>query len=157
VIVVGFSTSKTNPISWVIRKLTGSTASHVWLAIDDPLFGRVVLEASELGYRLYPFERFAKSNTVIRLVEPPACDMVKGVQSVADLLGTSYDFEGLFGMLVVVVGRWFHRKVRNPLHSSRALFCSEAVARVLVAAGYTPAAELVPESTTPQDILDLFP
>lgn len=155
-IAVGFSTSKSNPISWLIRKLTGSKVSHTWLAIDDPLFGRVVLEASELGYRLYPFARFEQSNTIIALIEPPACDMVKGVQAVADLLGTAYDVEGLFGMLVVVVGRWFHRKVRNPLRSSKTLFCSEAVARVLLAAGFPPAAGLNPESATPQDILDLL-
>lgn len=154
---VGFSTHEKNVMSRMIRWLTGSKASHAWLLVEDTFFGlEMVMEATETGFRLIPYDNFkAEGNDIVTVLEPPyALDV--GVQQAARWLGESYDFAGLFGSVLVLLGRWLKRKWRNPVASSKSMFCSEAVVRVMVAASYPGAEAFDPEGTTPQDLLDFF-
>ena len=154
---IGFSTPRHfNPVSWLVRKLTGSRASHVWFLYADQDWGAdFVLEAHELGFRLLPFERFEKENQVVRVVTPSE-DIDDGVKWAAHWLGTAYDFSGLVGMAWVVLGRVFKRRWTNPLQNSRAMFCSEMTVEVLRRSGVPWAQSLVPSTVSPQDLLDLF-
>jgi len=64
---------------------------------------------------------------------------------------------GLFGIFLTLVARWFKRKKwKNPFTSANALFCSEAVVRVMKAAAYPGAGRLGDETTTPQELLDFL-
>ena len=153
---IGFSTARNNPASFLIRAISGSKASHAWLLLNVEPFGQeFVFEASEYGVRLVPWGAFRRNNRIVAVIEPqipldPA--MVKA----GAFLGAYYDFKGLVGMAFVIVGRWFKRKWRNPLHSARAMWCSELVARVLKWANHPGTDELSPTRTSPQDLLDLL-
>jgi hypothetical protein len=154
-IQVGFSTQTHNILSRMIRAVTKSRASHAWLLVDDSLFGcPLVLEATEVGIRLIPFKTFQVKNTVVHL--SPAhveASMEVGLRAMSVALGNAYDFTGLFGMFFVYLGRLFRKKWRNPIRSSKAMFCSEFVCRVLQSARWPGAEALDPDSTSPEDLL----
>jgi hypothetical protein len=154
---VGFSTPKRfNPVSWVIRRLTGSRVSHAFLVYRSRDFGEeLVIEAHELGFRLLRFKQFQKDNRLVALVEPKV-SLDAGLPVVARWIGTTYDYLGLLGTAVVLVGRWLERKWKNPATSAKAVFCSESVVRVMQAVDYPGASKLVPDATTPQDLLDFM-
>jgi hypothetical protein len=154
---VGFSTRTRNLMSRAIRWLTGSKASHAWLLVEDTFFGiDMVMEATEVGFRLIPFDNFkAEGNDIVALLEAPY-PLDEGVHAAARWIGERYDFAGLLGSAFVLLGRWLRKKWRNPMASSRSMFCSEAVVRVMQAAGYPGSESFDPEATTPQDLLDFF-
>jgi hypothetical protein len=157
-VFVGFSTPRRwNPLSALIRAMTGSPASHAFLLVEDPLFElRLVLEAGSSGFRLVSFTRFVKDNKVVALVEP-AHPIEPGLPAAGEWLGESFDLRGLVGIFLTLVARWFRQRPwRNPLPTARALFCSEAVIRTLHAASYPGSAALRPEETTPAELLAFF-
>lgn len=157
-VFVGFSTPRRwNPLSALIRAMTGSRASHAWLLVEDPAFElRLVLEAHSSGFRLVSFTRFVKENVVVALVEPPHA-VEPGLPAAGEWLGESFDVLGLFGIFLTLVARWFRqRRWRNPFPSARSLYCSEAVIRTLRAAGYPGSTALEPEATTPGELLAFF-
>ena len=157
-IQVGFSTHKNSLISWVIRKITKSRASHSWILLDEEYFGtKMVFEAVGIGgFRLVTYDFFKSAgNEVIALIDPEV-PLDPGVQEAVKWLGTPYDKPAFFGYFFVLVGRWLKLKWRNPVHSAQSQFCSEAVVRVLLASKHPGTEDMDPESTTPQDILDFF-
>jgi hypothetical protein len=154
-VYVGFSTPRRwNPLSALIRAMMRSKASHAWLLVEDPLFElRLVLEAHSTGFRLISLAEFVKGNKVVALVEP-AHPVAPGLPEAGGWLGDEFDVLGLFGIFLTLVAKWFDRKAwRNPFTSSRALFCSEAVVRVLKAAHYPGSGRLGDETTTPGELL----
>ena len=154
---VGFSTPKYfNPVSWLVRKLTGSRASHAFFVYHDSDFDMdMVMEAHELGFRLTPFEHFQKHNSVVKLVVPQnPIDL--GLRIVAHrYLGTMYDYAGLIGMSVVMIGRWLKRKWSNPFRGSKSVYCSESV---ILAMKKSPGYEKLDldSDSSPQDLLNYF-
>lgn len=153
---VGFSTQKKNPISKIIRKLTGSTVSHAWLVFDDPVFEReMVIEATETGVVMTPFDVFSVRNDVVEILTP-RISLHSGLKTAGQWLGESYDFTGLFGTAIVLLGRWFKRRWKNPFNNAKAMFCSEFVVRVLQESGYPGSECLDPSATTPQDLREFM-
>lgn len=153
--LVGFSTPKRfNPLSWLVRKLTGSTVSHAWLLYRDHDFDlEMVMEAHEFGFRLLPYDTFQRHNVVVEVVNPDV-NLDIGLRMLARRLGSAYDYGGLIGMVVVLLGRWLKRKWRNPLASSHAMFCSEAVVLALQASDCERAKTLVASTTSPQALME---
>lgn len=155
---IGFSTPKGfNPVSWAVRTLTGSPASHAFFIYHDRDWDcDCVLEAHELGFRLVSLEQFEKRNEIVATFNP--CYPIDvGVASVArEFIGSIYDFGGLIGFVFVMVGRWFRRKLRNPLASHHALICSESIVLALQRSKYPEAETLDLEGTSPQDLLKFF-
>jgi hypothetical protein len=167
--LVGFSTPRLfNLISWIIRLVTRSRASHAFLIFDDPVLSvRLVLEAHSTGYRLVGLDEFVVKNRIVALAssneQAPA-----GVQRLGDAidaglhatgiwLGARYDFKGLFGIFLALLrGLLSRRRFKNPFRSARSLFCSEAVVRTLQAGGHPAVASLDADSVGPQDLIDLF-
>lgn len=155
---IGFSTPKRfNPVSWLVRKVTGSQASHAFFIYHDQDFDMdVVMEAHELGFRLIPFEQFKKKNKLIGVYVPRAPIDV-GLRYVAQrYLGTMYDYGGLLGQITVQLGRWLKRKWKNPFRGSKNVFCSEAVC---VALQQSPGFETFtedPDSVDPQTLMEYF-
>jgi hypothetical protein len=155
---VGFSYKSGNPLSWLIRKVTGSTCSHAWLLITDPYFGEpVVLQASLEGFTLDSYARFCTKNTVVAVVNP-VIPLDAALHTAWPALGTPYDYLGLFGMSWVMLGRALRRNWKNPLSSSSEMFCSEAVVeQVLAPAGYPGVASLgLPQDINPQALLSFL-
>lgn len=115
----------------------------------------MVMEATEVGFRYIPLASFEKNNDIIEVVTP-RFPLDVGVHAANYWLGESYDFVGLVASFFVILGRWLKRKVKNPVQNPRAMFCSEAVTRVLQLSGYPGTSDLDPASVTPQDLLDLL-
>jgi hypothetical protein len=155
---VGFSTPKIfNPLSWLVRKVTGSSASHAFFVYWDQDFDLdMVMEAHEFGFRLTPFALFEKKNHVVGLYRPNKSIDV-GLKYVAqNYLGTVYDYGGLLGQIAVQLGRWFKRKWLNPFRGSKNVFCSEAVC---IAMQHSPGYEDFkedPDSVDPQTLMQYF-
>lgn len=153
---IGFSTARNNPLSSLIRAFTGSKASHAWMLLRVQPFDReMVFEATEWGVRLIPWEVFRRRYRIVAVFEPKV-PLDAAMTRAGAHLGAYYDFAGLVGMAVVMLGRWLRRKWRNPLNAARAMWCSELVAHVLRWAGHPGAEKLVPTRTSPQDLLDLL-
>lgn len=153
---VGFSTPKGfAPASWLVRKLTKSEWSHAFFVYFDQDWGAdMVLEASAVGFRILPLEKYVKKNHCRLLV--PAKPIDEGVKKVAlTFVGDRFDYEGLLGMVVPVVGGWLKRKWRNPFRSADKVFCSESVALAArLSPGYLGG---LPETdVTPQQLLEWF-
>lgn len=156
---IGVSTPKRwNPLSPLLRWVMGTSYSHIWLLLDDALFDvDMVLGTETHGFQLIPYERFLKQNNVVMVYDPhPDYRLDVGLRAVAPLIGEPYDKVGLIGMAWVMFCRWMKRKVLNPLASSKAMFCSEAVALVLAKSSVPEAALLVPERATPEDVVDVL-
>jgi len=156
-VIVGFSTPKAwNPLSWAIRALTRSRTRHAWLLVYDPVFRLLmVMEAHTTGMRLIPLGAFKKVNHVVALARP-RIDLTKGLHEAGKWLGKPFDTPSLLGMTVVLLGRWFSKKWRNPCHGAHALFCSESVVRMLREAGCPGAADLDADGTSPEDLLEIL-
>ena len=153
---IGFSTRKYNPLAALIRLMTKSKVSHTWLLYMDKTFGiQMVLEATVEGVRISPYDKFNKKNQIIAIIDP-RYSIEKGLISIKERLGDKYNFMGLFGMFFVIVGRWFKRKVKNPLHDPNALYCSELVTEVLQNSDYPGSEQLGIETTSPKQLYDFL-
>jgi hypothetical protein len=153
---IGWSTpKKDNIMSWLIRKIQRSKDSHVWMLIEDSSFVLPLVLESHYEFRFVTYEKFKNENKIVTVMTPSPT-IVSGIDAVLGDLGTGYDLKGTFGALFVVVGKWLKKKIHNPFSSPHRLFCSESVARVLVAAKYPGAELLVPEDTTPEDLMEFF-
>jgi hypothetical protein len=156
---IGVSTPKHwNPLSPILRRIMGTPYSHIWILLDDAIFDvDIVLGTERDGFQCIPYDRFAKKQNIIAVYDPdPSYRLDVGLRAAAPLIGEPYDDVGLIGMAWVMLARWFKRKVRNPLASAHALFCSESVALVLVKSAVPEAAMLVPETATPKDVVTVL-
>lgn len=153
---VGFSRAKgvTGLLSRAIMFFTKAPCSHVWLLYFDEDFGCDMVMEAHTEWRLIPYLAFKRKNHII-LVYTPKQPIDHGLRLGGSLLGTRYDYAGMLGNLVVIVGEWFRRKWRNPFRSRRSVFCSEGVARAMIAAGYPGLPGSVHE-VRPEMILKLF-
>ncbi|HYV44656.1 MAG TPA: hypothetical protein VFA20_07330 [Myxococcaceae bacterium] len=154
---VGFSTPRYfNPVSWLVRTITGSKASHAFFVYHDADFDLdMVMEAHELGFRLTPLKHFERHNKIVKLVAPKHVIDV-GLKHIARrYLGSEYDFAGLFGMGWVMFGRFLKRKWKNPWRGSKSVYCSESV---ILAMKFSPGYEKVDliADSSPQDLYDWF-
>jgi hypothetical protein len=139
-------------LSRLIRKLTHSAASHVALGLSVQGVP-VLLQADVGGVQITPREKFMRHHQIVSEwaftvdIEPA---LSRGVREI----GERYDYVGLFGYLAVVLGRLFHRRIRNPLASRKAVVCSEFVVGLDPEGHAVPEWKgLDPEETLPADLL----
>lgn len=154
---IGFSTSKTSWISRIIRWFTRSTVSHCFIVYHDDEWKRDMIMESEggLGGSVHIVKFNPNSSSIVKLVAPKF-DIEVGMNKMVDRLGEPYDYTGLFGMAWVEIGKWLKKKWANPWQSSKAMFCSELVAQVLIDSKYPGADKFVPADTDPQMLLEFF-
>ena len=153
-----FSTS-TGPLSWAIRKYTGSAVSHCILTYRSYTLDRVlVMEASGAGFRVVPWAKWERHNTLIGRFRlntgkggsaPSPLHKLTALRALSDRLGDPYDVRGLFGFLPTLgirIANWWRvqwqgqggkskrstlPRFRNFLDNPKRLFCSQAVAEYL--------------------------
>lgn len=144
-IYIGFCRG-TGLFSRVISRFTKGGPSHSFLAWYDEWWGGAVSLGSEgQGWIYLPAERMANVSALYRMSR---VDLWCGLRTNRARLGTRYDFEGLLGMgWVMLCWHWLKRRVRNPLESRSAWFCSEAIAQVLRDSGAP--VDLPPGETDP--------
>ena len=148
----GFSTGKHSLISWLIRRATGSKVSHAFLIYrDETLADDLMLEADRGGFQIDRLATFLRTNTLVTRV--PLDIPAAAIQAADRWIGEGYDYAGLVGEAIVKMARWCGKKISSPLHDPKALFCSEAMVRLLQVAQYPGADALVPYDVSPQDLL----
>jgi hypothetical protein len=136
-----------------IRLVTRSEVNHVAFFYYDLNFGRfMVLEAGKRGFNLAPAppEHEIYWKFPLNLSEPQVFPKLTG------WLNKGYDYPGLVGELWVQFMRFFHKKVSNPLASSKNLFCSEAATMFLQKIQYPGSEELDPSATSPADLFEFL-
>lgn len=150
-IQVGFSTTNMF-LSKIIRDVTKAKISHCWFVFD--MYGKqFVLQADIGGVKIAPYNKASKKWTNIQTVPlKHEIDMAPAW----DMLDTDYDYGGLIGNAWVYLGARLGKKWKNPTADSHALFCSEFVIDVLQAVKYPGAEKYDPETTTPEQILELL-
>ena len=153
---VGFNTTDTW-ISRAIRWFTKSPQSHAYLRFElDSL--DIVFEAAWDGFRMAPLS--ARGNTWTEIDVTSYVDTRTALDLCERWWMTPYDYRGLVGEAWVMLGRWLGKTWHNPLTSPHAMYCSEAVCYVLLAAGrpYLTAAlsDLKPRDTDPGELLTLL-
>ena len=152
---IGFSTTNMF-LSKLIRKITGSKASHTFLIYqDETLAQTMVMEAAFEGFRVIPYKEFCKKNIIIQVIEPKV-SLELGVKVLANSLGDYYDFKGLIGAGLVKIWKRFKRKIHNPWIAGNSMFCSESVVRALQISGYPGTEDMVASDVSPQDLLDFL-
>lgn len=153
-----FSTTDSLLSRW-IRWFTGAPVSHAIITYRCASLGKImVMEASGTGFRMIPWARWERENTLkkrYRLVIEAGVQ-VSALRQIADLLGAEYDTVGLFGF----VPRFLEklrlmkrgRRLRNVLDDPRKVFCSEAVAMFLAHAGFEDFG--APGDWSPRDLFE---
>ena len=127
-------TASAHWMSRVIRKVMRSQVSHVYIDYPSDMWGgRWAAEATKGGVRKV---QVRKAKKYVFAEFQCKFDAKPGLRSVAKYCGEDYDYIGAlaFGVLVLL-RRWLKVKVRRPLSSSKAQFCSEFVTRFLQGAG----------------------
>jgi hypothetical protein len=153
-IQVGFSTSKNSWISKIIRWFTDSTVSHCFFIYWDKDWQRdMILEATEGGFKITPFSNYEKD---LVAAFTPKYSVEQGLIKSIDWLGEDYDYVGLIGMIWVELGRWLHRKWRNPWRDAKSMFCSEAISRIMIESNYPGTSGWDPQSIDPQMLMNFF-
>lgn len=153
-VCVGLSMSKGvgGLLSKLICRIDGSRASHAWILYHDMnLQTWMVLEAHETEVRAVTYSLFCKRNNIVS-IRIPKFSIDAGLPKAASLLGEKYDFAGLFGMAIVLLGRRLKKKWKNPFRSSHSQFCTDFVANVFISAKFPGTESADPETTDIKDI-----
>jgi len=137
--------------SRAIRDLTHSNVNHALIAYKSREWGGWwAVQTDERGVVKVPIENVKRGYSEV--YEFPALDLKLAMPLVRDLIGDSYDWEGIGGFLIkLYVWRAFGRKIVNPLHKTGDLFCSEMVTKYLqrVPGMYPWIMKLEPASVAP--------
>lgn len=149
---IAYSTTS-SPLSWLIRACTGGTVSHAFIVFWDPAFGQdLVLEADWNGVVVKTLAKAKRERTIVAILKSPT-PIDAGLRAAAEFLDERYDYGGLLGMAIVMLWRRLGRRLKNPFHSSHALFCSDAVAHLLQYGGYQGAESLDPGCCDPEALM----
>lgn len=153
-IYLGFSTTDVW-LSRLIRAGTGSKYSHCWVRHGSDVWGGTwVTHADWPVVRQWPWRSASRKWTVQQLYRP-RFDIKPALAAVRADFESRYDVPGLLGMVFVELAwRWFHRRIKNPLASPAAVFCSEFLASILKAAKLPGTEDWDTEAMAPEDVAD---
>jgi hypothetical protein len=129
-IIVGFSRPKAwfSPFSWLIRLVTWSPYSHVYIKFYSATYDRwLIYQASGtkvnfIGQTLFDAEEVLCGEFSISVCEKT---IQKTVQFAIDKCGSPYGALQIVGFGWVLFMNLFGKKVKNPFYSTSSYFCSE--------------------------------
>ena len=135
----------------LIRWITGSQVSHAGIQFSAPIWGSdLMVEATFPKARFAPVE-IARHNVVYDY----ECkfDTTASFKAINTLVGQWFDIEGLL-IIGWIRAVWilFRRRIKVPHRNAKEQFCSELVARFLIAAKLPGTESWDPERITPEDI-----
>lgn len=151
-ILLGFSTTGVF-LSRLIRWATRAKYSHCWVRHGSTVWGGIwITQADWPVVRTWPWKSATAKWTVKKLYRP-RFDIHPALAAVRQDFEDPYDIAGLFGMaLVMIVLKWFKRRIKNPLANPSGVFCSEFVAQILVAAKLPGTEAWDTEAITPKEV-----
>lgn len=135
----------------MIRKVTGSTVNHAFIAYESALWGGWnAVQIDQRGVVGVPVQNVKYD--YVECYEFKDVDLNTAFPKSRDLVGDSYDWLGIVGFLLkIIVWRLFGKRLFNPLHRTGDLFCSEFVVSFLQRAStvYKWVLDLDPDSVAP--------
>lgn len=143
--------SSTNTfISRLIRRLTHSDVSHVYLKIYDQTFATdFVVHSDWDGVQIGLLEKFEIDNFTVEKFEIDDPRLDDAVKKNLWHLGKSYDYKKLFNWAkVIIFKRWLVRKMKEPSKTPKRIICVDFVLFMLNDAEITrlPIGHLTPAS-----------
>ncbi len=155
---IGFSKANGLP-SEVIRGVTNSLVSHVFVAYSKVDGTTNVIEACSTGIVESVEAEFRKSNTIVAEVELEVSTYSEKamIAFARSQLGHPYDWASIVGFGWVLLNRVWHSKVSNPFHERGAYVCSVFGLDVLRHAdepAFLPLFKLDLRATEPEDLLE---
>ena len=154
-ITIGFSTTKLF-VSRFIRRITGSSCSHAFIAFNDAsLKMRMVMQAESWGYELRPWNRWQRGNILVAEFRPTGPKLDDALRKLARRLGTKFDYRSfvIIGIKSIFTSWYRNRFSLSPERDPWKLTCSEAVIRFLNFGRYRTVRDLDPETTSPGELL----
>lgn len=153
-VTVGFSTTKGNLFSWLIRKFSSSKFSHVWVRYYHPLYKLdIVVEAGTKGIIEIPYKVYIRKITSIVELQPPAdLDAEEALEALGPSIALPYDYGSVIGRLWVKISKFFGQKIKNPFRNRKRDACIDNAYRYVQALGLFPGID--PEEETPQSLYD---
>lgn len=159
-ITIGFSRPKGwfVPFSWLIRLVTWSPYSHVYIKFYSKTYRRyLIYQASGLKVNFIGKKLFDSEEIIFKEFEIPITSRVKGktIEFAIDKCGYPYGVKQIVGFGWVLLARVFGKKVKNPFYSDSSFFCSEMVGDVL---DYMMDEKdpMSPSTSSPKDIYDFI-
>lgn len=149
VFVVGFGTNQ-EPMSKLVRNITGSPWSHSWIEYSSLSFGGLwAVHAQKTGvikerifdvWRKYPTRKRFEIKHDIR----------EGIKIALAAVGKPYDFRSVFiNSIILYWWRMTGKLVADPVRDATLYSCSELVTVALIESEFPGANTLDPELTTP--------
>lgn len=129
---VGFST--TNSLwSKLIRKITGSNVSHVYIRLEDDFLGAQLIIHSDLhGVAIDYLDTFKQHNQILVEYEMEHEDFEKVIKKNFRFLGKKYDYKLLLShWFFIIFKKYFTRKIQNPLKDPLKLICVDFCLMIL--------------------------
>lgn len=148
-------TTSSGFLSWAIRLVTRSHASHSMITVD--FYGMsCLLHCTVGGVQITPRAKWLRDNVVTQEFAFVA-DVTDRIPDAAKHLNERFDYVGFFGFgIVVLAWRWFKKKIRNPIHTPTSFVCSEFVLELDRAGVVVPEwSGLDPERTTCQTLIEI--
>lgn len=148
-----FSTRPHSIGSWLIRRATKSKVSHV--SIGSDIHGvDVALEAGVSGVTPMIRSKFEATNIIVEQYWiKDGIVSEEALKHAVEEIGEGFDYAGLLGFgLVILVARWFRKKIKNPWASPKTVWCSEFVLHLNRDKTIPEWNDFEPESVTPEDL-----
>ena len=129
-IIIGFSRPSGwfEPFSWLIRLVTRSPYSHVYIKYYNPYANRwEIFQASGLKVNFVGQALFNSQEIIYKEFVIPVSAQTKlaTVQFAIDNVGKPYGIGQIAGIGWVLLMRVFGKRVANPFYSGSSYFCSE--------------------------------
>jgi hypothetical protein len=113
-----------------------------------------ILHAAWSGVAFIPMSEIMGNHSVVAEFEIVP-DVSKEFEAAKGRVGQSYDVLTLLGYIFVVLGRYLHIGINNPMYSKSGEVCSELVIEMDVNHQIPEFEELVPADVTPQDLFNI--
>lgn len=153
-IAVGFSTTNTF-FAKAVRFFTNSTISHTYIRFyDKTLKAHMILHSDFGGVQFSLAERFDAENVSMYeyVINDPRIE--SAITKNLWHLDKKYHYRKIWSwMWLIILKRWFVRKIKDPIENPKKLICTDFVLYILNAAGIT---NIDIGSMTPQDLLRWF-
>lgn len=153
-ITVAFSTPKRwTLLSSAIKWFTKSKVSHCLIGVE--VHGiKMFLHCTAGGVILTPRQKYERSNLILNEYKLRS-DVSDALAHAYSHLNDAYDYAGIFGFAwIIICWRIFRRRIRNPVASAKAMWCSEFVLHLNHAGAIPEWQGLDPELTHCQHLLD---
>jgi len=123
---VGFSYRKNNLFSSIIKEVTASKVSHVYIRVPNKLGDDLIFQASGLQVNLCSLSVFLEKEVVLEEydIEVSGKQYTYFRKFIVSSLGKPYGLAEIFGFLFIIIAKKFGKTINNPFsQGDKAYIC----------------------------------